>query len=181
MLWLRLPVTSHSLRKPGFDPGALRMVFGFKWDEWMIRSVCVEVERIGECVILESHKLLLVVLNLRLWVFPSPSRGITLWSVSCFPSDFRLCFFLHHEMGTIVQSSSTLFSLPIWCYSLFPLKTFSSLCFVTLVFCLQILKCQFLEHLSRNFPYDVFTLVTDPLSLAFLASHLNQVWRHKSK
>ena len=115
------------------------------------------------------------------WVFPSPSRGITLWSVSCFPSDFRLCFFLHHEMGTIVQSSSTLFSLPIWCYSLFPLKTFSSLCFVTLVFCLQILKCQFLEHLSRNFPYDVFTLVTDPLSLAFLASHLNQVWRHKSK
>jgi hypothetical protein len=115
-------------------------------------------------------------------IFPSPSRGITPWSVSCFPSDFRPCFFLHHEMGTIVKSSSTLFSLPSWRYCLFLLKPFLSLCVLTLFFFLRILEFQlFLEHLSHNSPYDVFTFVTDQLSLAFLASRINQVWRPKSE
>ena len=47
-------------------------------------------------------------------LFPSPSRGVSLRSASCFPSDFRPCFCFHHEMGTVVQSSSTLFFLPSW-------------------------------------------------------------------
>jgi len=117
------------------------------------------------------------------WIFPSPSRGVILWSASCFPSDFLSCFFLHHEMDTIVQSSSALFSLPRWRYCLFPLKTFFlSLFFLTLVIFLQILKCQpFLDHLSRSSPYDLFTLVTDQLSLAFLANNMNHVWKHNSK
>jgi hypothetical protein len=69
----------------------------------------------------------------------------------------------------------------MWRNCLFSLKTFS-LSVLTLVFFLQILKCQpFLQHLSRSSTYDFFALVTDQLSLSFLVNQTNHIWRHKSK
>jgi hypothetical protein len=52
-------ISEARVRSCGFH-----VVFGFKLVGWMIRSGCDEVERIDDCVILESHKSVWTVLNL---------------------------------------------------------------------------------------------------------------------